>query len=149
HSERAWKLVMKAARQFQPDTVVHMGDLADFYSVSAHSKDPNRVGLLEQELGIVQKMRGDLDRLKHKSKIFIEGNHEQRLIRYLQDKAPELMGLISLDELLKLSANGWEHVPYRSHTKVGKLYLTHDTGAGGKYATARALETFQHSTAIG
>jgi predicted phosphodiesterase len=149
HDDRAWKLMMKVARQFKPDTVVHLGDLADFYSVSAHSKNPERGGLLEQELIEVKKKRAELDRLKPKRKVFVEGNHEQRLIRYLQDKAPELNGLISLDSLLKLSENGWEHVPYRSHIKIGKLYLTHDVGSGGKYSTARAMETFQHSVAIG
>jgi hypothetical protein len=97
----------------------------------------------------VRDLRTQLDDLGAKRKVFIEGNHEDRLRRYLADKAPELFGLVSTDDLLALTKNGWEFYPYRESAKVGKLYITHDTGAGGKYATARALETFQHSVVIG
>lgn len=149
HDKKAWKLLMKAAKGFKPDVVAHLGDMADFYSVSAHSKDPARVRHLKDEILETRKLRGDLDSLNPKRKIFIEGNHENRLERFLQDKAPELFGLVSADNLLELSDNGWEYIPYRESTKIGKLYLTHDTGASGKYTTMRALETYQHSVVIG
>ena len=149
HDQRAWELVMDVGRDFKPDVVVHLGDLVDCYSISAHSKDPDRTSRLHEEMEVARGLRAELDSLGATRKIFIEGNHCFRLITYLHDKAPELLGLVSLDELLKLSENGWEHVPYRQHARIGKLYLTHDTGQGGKYTTARALETFQHSVVIG
>lgn len=149
HDERAWRLLKKIGRHFEPHTIIHIGDLADFYTVSSHSKDPTRIQQLEDELLIVRGLRADLDRLGAKRKVFIEGNHEDRLRRYLQDKAPELFSLVSTDRLLGLTANGWEFVPYRSSTKIGKVHFTHDTGHSGKYTTARALETFQHSVVIG
>jgi predicted phosphodiesterase len=149
HDERAWRLMLKAARQFQPHTIIHQGDLADFYAISSHSKDPTRAQQLKQELKAVRKLRADLDRLGAKRKVFIEGNHEDRLRRYLEEKAPELFGMFDTDSLLQLSENGWQFVPYKSHAKVGKLYLTHDTGNSGKYTTARALDAFQHSVVIG
>lgn len=149
HDRRAWKLMLKVARRFGPHTIVHQGDLADFYAVSSHSKDPSRAAGLRDELRVVKKLRGDLDRLGATRKVFIEGNHEDRLRRYLEEKAPELFGMFDTDSLLALSENGWEFVPYKSHARVGKLYFTHDTGNGGKYTTARALEAFQHSVAIG
>lgn len=149
HDKKAWALMLRAAGSFSPHTVVHMGDLADFFSVSSHSKNPDRKASLKDEADEVKVLRQDLDDLGAQRKIFIEGNHEFRLERYLTDKAPELFGLTSSDDVLELSANGWQFVPYRRHTKVGKLYLTHDTNQGGKFATARALDTFQHSVAIG
>lgn len=149
HDHQAWRLMLKAARKLRPHVVVHMGDLADFYSLSTHSKDPARAGNLEHELSIVKHLRSQLDDLGAGRKLFIEGNHEDRLRRYLQDRAPELHDLISTDSLLKLTENGWEFTPYKSAAKIGELYLTHDTGHSGKYTTARALETFQHSVAIG
>lgn len=149
HSKRAWGLAMKAGRAFKPDTLVHLGDLADFYAVSSHSKDPSRAFSLKDEIAEVRDLRAEMDGLGAKRKIFIEGNHCDRLRRYLQDKAPELFGLVTADELLELSVNGWEFVPYRQSAKLGKLYLTHDVGTSGKYSTARAIETFQHSVAIG
>lgn len=149
HDERAWALMMDVARALKPDTIIHLGDLGDFYSVSSHSKDPERMQGFSSELDAVREKRAELDSLGAKRKVFVEGNHCFRLIRYLHDKAPELAGIVSLDELLHLTENGWEHVPYRSYGRVGKLYVTHDTAQGGKYSTARALETFQHSVAIG
>ena len=149
HDARAWDLMLKAAKSFCPDVIVHLGDLADFYKVSSHSKDPAREYSFKDEIGVARKLRGQLDRLGASRKIFICGNHEDRLPRYLAEKAPELHDEISIDSLLKLSDNGWEIVPYRSSIKLGKLYITHDVGTAGKYSTARALETFQHSVAIG
>lgn len=148
HDEQAWELVMKAAKQFKPDTLVHLGDLGDFYSVSSHSKDPARTQNLADELKGVRSLREELDALGAKRKIFVAGNHEDRFERYLQDKAPELFGLTNADDLLELSKNGWEYTPYRQTAKIGKLYMTHDTGASGKYTTSRALETFHHSVVI-
>lgn len=141
--------MLKAARAFKPQVIVHQGDLADFYAISSHSKDPRRASQLKEELREVRKLRADLDRLGAKRKIFIEGNHEDRLRRYLEEKAPELFGMFDTDSLLQLTDHGWEFVPYKSHARVGKLYFTHDTGNSGKYTTARALDAFQHSVAIG
>lgn len=149
HDKRAWKLVMEAGAWFKPDTLVHLGDLADFYKVSSHSKDPSRALTFKDEIEVVRRLRGEMDSLGAKRKVFIEGNHENRLARYLADKAPELFEFVSTDELLGLSKNGWEFYPYRDYAKVGKVYFTHDTGGGGKYSTARALDTFQHSVSIG
>lgn len=149
HDERAWKLMLKAARQFKPHIIVHCGDLADFYAVSSHSKDPSRKHQLKDELKEVKRLRKQLDALGAKRKVFIEGNHEDRLRRYLEEKAPELFGMFDTDSLLGLSENGWEFVAYKEATKVGKVWFTHDTGNSGLYTTARALAAFQHSVVIG
>lgn len=146
---RAWNLMMDVARDLKPETVLHQGDLADCYSISSHSKDPKRVSRLKEEMVRVRGRRAELDSLEPKRKVITEGNHEWRLARYLRDKAPELDGLLSVDELMGLTDNDWQLVPYRDHVKIGKVYFTHDTGSGGKYATARAMEAYQHSVSIG
>src|SRR5688572_25203463 len=110
---------MEAARGFKPDTLVHMGDLADFYRVSFHSKDPSRTLSMKDEVLAVRALRGEMDDLGAKRKLFVEGNHESRLVRYLHDKAPELFGFISVDDLLQFTENGWEFTPYKSYAKVG------------------------------
>ncbi len=73
HDEKAWNLMLKAAREFKPDTLVVLGDFADFYSVSAHDKNPTRVSNLEYEVGIVREKRAQLDKLGATRKIFVEG----------------------------------------------------------------------------
>ncbi len=126
-----------------------MGDLADFYAISAHSKDPARALKLKDELAEAKRLRGNLDDLGAKRKVFIEGNHSYRLVRYLQDRAPELYEMIDVRTLLGLTDNAWEFVPYKDYIKIGAIYFTHDTGDGGKYSTARALDAYQNSVVIG
>lgn len=149
HDQRAWDTMILAARKFKPDTVVHMGDLCDFYAVSSHSKDPERALRLKEELASANLLLDDLDGLRPSRKVFLEGNHCDRMARYLRDKAPELRELVDVKSLLNLPRRGWEFVPYKHHIKIGAVYFTHDTGYGGKYATTRAAEAFQSSVVIG
>src|SRR5438045_4506784 len=95
YDDRAWRLMMKAARVFKPNIIVHMGDLCDFYKVSSHSKDPDRFNF-EYEITVCNKLLDDLDSLRANKKIFIEGNHEDRLRRYLHDNAPDLKSFVSV-----------------------------------------------------
>lgn len=149
HDERAWRLFLNVGRAFKPDILVVMGDLADFYSVSSHSKDPRRIKELDWEVAEVRKALDQLDALNASEKIFIEGNHCDRLRRYLQDRAPELFGIVSIPTLFGLKERGWTFVPYKRYTKLGKLHLTHDVDNSGRYAAFKALDTFQHSNVTG
>lgn len=149
HDVRAWRLFLKVAKTFRPHTIVSMGDLADFYTVSAHSKDPRRAGRLAWELRDVHKALDELDALGARQKVFIEGNHCDRLRRYLQDKAPELFNTVSIPTLLRLKERGWAYVPYKQDYKLGKLHFTHDVDNAGRYAAHKALDTYQHSIVTG
>ena len=141
--------MLKVGRALRPKIVVVIGDFADFYSVSAHSKDPKRAGRLKEELKIVRAGLDDLDALRAEEKIFVEGNHEDRMRRYVQDKAPELYTVVDMPGLLRLKSRGWKYVPYKDDTRVGKLYLTHDVGVAGRYSAFKALDTYQHSVVTG
>jgi len=149
HDERAWQLMLKVGRDIKPQHIVVIGDLADFYAVSSHSKNPLRTQQLADELISVNKGLDELDGLKAKNKKFIAGNHEDRLTRYLQDKAPELFDTVGIPQLLKLEERGWDYTPYKSDTKLGRVNFTHDVGAAGRNATFKALDTYQHSIVTG
>src|SRR5690606_24412149 len=143
---KAWRLLLKVGKALKPKHLVVLGDLADFYAVSSHSKDPSRKALLREEVEFVRARLDELDALGASTKLFIEGNHENRLARYLADKAPELFDLVSPEGLLQLKARGWKFTPYKHSDRLGKLWITHDVGTAGRYATYRALDTFQHSS---
>lgn len=145
----AWRLLIKFAKEFEPDQIVVMGDFADFYSVSSHSKDPERVSQLKTELDAVSLRLSELEDIGAKALTYIEGNHEERLQRYLKDKAPALFSLLSYPQIMQLEERGWQWVPYREHIKLGKIYLTHDVGSGGPGAHNKAGQAFEHSVAIG
>lgn len=141
--------MLGAMKWWKPDALNVLGDFADFYSVSAHSKSPDRANVLEGELAAVNYALDKLDALGAKEKHFVAGNHEDRLTRYLQDKAPELFGIVSIPELFKLKSRGWTYTPYKQSRKQGEISITHDCGGAGANAHVKAGDTFQGNVVIG
>lgn len=147
--KRAWALMMKVFGVVKPKLLVVIGDLADCCAISDHDKDPERTVGLAGEVAAVNARLDELDALGATDKIFVSGNHCDRLSRYLQRKAPELFDLTDIPSLFHLKERKWQYVPYRKHTKRGKLYFTHDVGVSGRYAVYRCLEAYEHSVVTG
>jgi hypothetical protein len=149
HDKTAWALFLRVAKSMRPTHLICIGDFADFYSVSSHSKDPRRALRLSEEIADVRVGLSELDALGATHKKFIGGNHCDRLTRYLADKAPELFGMIDIPDLFQLRARGWDYTPYKQHAELGKANFTHDVGVSGRNASFRALDTFQHTIVTG
>jgi predicted phosphodiesterase len=145
----AWDLMLKAGKAFAPKHVIIMGDFSDFYAVSSHSKDPNRALKLKEEIEATKKALDQVVALGGESNVFVAGNHEDRLERYLRDRAPELFNFISIPKILELKEKGFKYVPYKQSYKIGKLNVTHDCGNAGRHAHYKSLDTFQHNIVIG
>lgn len=148
-SEVAWDVMMAAARRFRPDRIIILGDFVDFYSVMSHAKDPGRSVSLPQELASAIEGLKQLGSLGAKHKYYVEGNHEDRLPRYLAAKCPELHSMLNAPALLKLKELGWSYTPYRQFVKIGHLHITHDTGSAGPDAHIRARSDFEGCVVIG
>lgn len=140
--KKAYDLMLNVAQDIKPDEIVILGDFADFYSVSSHAKDPRIFSMLEDEIVEVLNRLQELDVLFPSSKkVFLEGNHEYRLERYLCDKAPALFGVTSVEHLLEFNRRPkWTFVPYgpnQAHKVLGS-YLTarHEPLASSAKATA-------------
>jgi predicted phosphodiesterase len=146
---KAFNLMLEVAYDWKPHTVVILGDFADFYSVSNFSKSTKRRGDLEWEVDAVNSALDAVDMIHPKLKVFVEGNHEHRLNRYVQDHARALDGLVGVKKDFRLTERGWIYTPYRDHYKLGKVYLTHDVGATGRNAVHKIIDTYQHSAITG
>lgn len=149
HDKRAFELMLKAAADLKPKHIYIIGDFMDFYSVSDHSKDPNRALNLGKEVDAGHVALDRLDALGAAHRTYIGGNHEDRLTRYLQNKAPELFNIVSIPDLLHLRKRGWKYVPYKDDCQLGKLNFTHDVGVAGRMALFQCLDTYQHSIVTG
>jgi predicted phosphodiesterase len=149
HDKRAWSLLLSFAHQWKPDTIVVLGDFADFYAVSAHDKDPSRRARFEDEIADVNVGLDELDAIGAQSKLYVAGNHEFRADRFVASKCPELSSLVSIPAMFKLQERGWKWTPYREHTHLGHLLLTHDTGNAGAYAHIKARDAAGHCAVIG
>jgi len=148
HDAMAFDLVMKVGKVFKPDHVIIGGDFADFYAVSSHDKNPERANQLEDEVHQVIEKLQEVKKIGAKNNVFIAGNHEDRLTRYLMQKAPELHKTITIPKLLALKENGFHYVPYKSDYELGKLFVTHDTGKAGVNAHKQALDAYQTNIVI-
>jgi len=148
HSRIWWDLLLQVARDLRPRHLVIIGDFADFYAVSDHDKSPERANRFDEELEEVEKHLDELDALGASDKLYIEGNHEDRLRRYLM-KNPALARVVTTEKLLRLKERGWEFVPYKRHAQRGAIHYTHDVGVAGRNAIFRALDTYQHSVVTG
>jgi hypothetical protein len=146
---RAWDLMLSVARAIRPETIVVLGDFADMWSVSSHDKDPRRKDNLESEMKSVAMRLDEIDSLGAARKVFCEGNHEERLTRYMTQRAPDVFEYVQFRKIQRLDERGWTWVPYREHHKIGKMFFTHDLGEAGAYAHARARGTMGGNVVIG
>lgn len=149
HDVLAYNLMMKVAKDFKPDHIIILGDYADFYAVSAHDKNPTRVSQLDEEISKATDMLWGIKDLGAKNNVFVSGNHEDRLTRYLMQKAPALYKSITIPNILGIDKMGFQFVPYRSDYQLGKLFVTHDTGKAGYNAHKQALDAYHRSVVIG
>ena len=150
HDQAAWNETLGCIDKVNPWGVVIIGDFADFYSISSHTRNPDRKHQLREEVAAVNRELDVLASVFKGPVCFIEGNHEDRLRRYLWDRAPEMFGVVDTTSLFKLWERGWKHVPYRQSLKIGKVTYKHDYGGkAGKYAAEQSLEGFGGNLVIG
>jgi predicted phosphodiesterase len=140
---KAIELLYKVASDAGPfDEVVLLGDFADFFTMSSHSKvfsnhqealSIQRKHFLIREVECVNERLDEIDNFfgDKTKKIYIAGNHEYRLQRYISDKAPELFGYLDCPALFGLKDRPrWKWVPYspeQSYSILGsKLLARHE-----------------------
>jgi predicted phosphodiesterase len=99
----ATQTVLAFTKFFKPHVIFILGDFLDFYSLSKFDKDPNRLNDLQDNLDEANQILARIRSAAPKARIvFIYGNHEKRLKKYLWRTAKELSGLrsLELDKLL-------------------------------------------------
>lgn len=142
HDAEAWSVMMAYARRWKPNVVVQLGDLLDAYSVSSFEKDASRKLLLLDEARSARKLLSELASLRPERKVYLLGNHEARVDKYIARHAGALTGCVDVRELLRTRDSGWEVVPYNKHLRVGKLFCSHDAGGSGDSAHIKAMGLF-------
>lgn len=142
-------MVLRVARWFKPEHLSILGDFGDADTLKAHAPTEPGTRDFEDELEAVKGALDQLDRLGATNKIYVCGNHEFRLDRYLMEHAPAMFRSMRWPALLGLKERGWKWVPYRKSARIGKLHLTHDTGTAGVNAHRTSAAAFGGSTVIG
>ena len=133
HDEQAYQLAIDYLRKLRPkvNKIILAGDFVDFYQISFWKNAPRLT--FAEEVNEVATMLKDLKGQFYRVPIdYIEGNHEQRLFRYVNEKAPDLAYRNSIEDVLGLKKRNISYFsnigaictgqdPYR----LGKLYVLH------------------------
>lgn len=126
--EQAVGMALEFLRRERPGTIHLLGDIADFYDVSRYDRDPQRKENFQDELDGVECFLAQLRRLAPGADIlYSEGNHENRLQRFLWSQARPLASLRSLrlPSILRLTEHGVRWHDARHPYKRGHLLFTH------------------------
>ncbi len=136
-----YKMLKPFIEEFKPDIIVLLGDFMDISSLSAWDRDKKRkmenrrfkaeVDCANKELDFLQKNCGKV--------VFLEGNHENRVSRYL-DFNPEMEGMIDIQEVLRLEERGIEWCDMNDLYKIGHMYFTHGMYTGKYFANKHLME---------
>jgi predicted phosphodiesterase len=124
-------------------TLLLNGDILDCFMVSSHYREPNKPRMKEE----LEKGRQFLEYLRSsfpKTRIVYRmGNHDDRLRRYLAERAPEIFDIedVHLPALLRFEQFGVECVQDKRVVMVGKLPTIHghEYQGGGGVMPARWL----------
>jgi hypothetical protein len=91
----AFDVFEDSAKRLQPDLQVLGGDWWDLYEFSRYTVDPRRVDVVGEFRCVKEKLRR-LREAAPKSQIdLILGNHEWRILKYLAEKSPMILPLLS------------------------------------------------------
>lgn len=148
--KKSWGLMLRAMMRWRPEVLVVLGDFADAETLSAHPPDEPGSRDFSDEVEAVKSALDQLEELGASTMVYVAGNHEFRLERYLARQAPALFRqLKGWPALLDLHERGWQWVPYRRSASLGKLHITHDTGSAGMNAHRISAAVFGGSALIG
>lgn len=127
HDKAALDTCLNYLDYVQPNVIVLNGDIVDFYSVSRFSKVPD-APLLKEEIEMLKMFLEHLrNRFKAATIVFKVGNHENRLYRYIADRAVGLFGLneLSLPSLFNLQEYNIDFADDMDSIQAGNLTIFH------------------------
>lgn len=128
HNPKCVKLALDFCKREQPNVVHLLGDVIDFYNISRFNKNPERKFTLQDELDEATEFIYNLTQVVPNARIiYYEGNHEERLKKYLWSQTPELSSLraLNLEELLQLRDFNIEFLNYNEIHKHQHLTFSH------------------------
>ncbi len=126
--------------EFKPDLEIFNGDLSDWYGLSSWDQNPSRRFKLQDELDDSAAWLEERAKANPSAeRILIDGNHEDRLRRFLWRHGPELSSLraLKLESLLRLDKLDIKSLTYNSVYNLLGFRIEH----GFKTTVSKAYPT--------
>jgi len=129
--KRSLAAVEQVMGAHQWNEIVQLGDFLDLDCISTHNTNKLRTiagKTIQKDFDAGNAILDRWQRLAPKAKItIIEGNHDERMLRYL-DANPQLIGALEVPKGLRLAERGINWVPYWSKGttyRIGNAYFAH------------------------
>jgi hypothetical protein len=145
--------IRHAKEKYDISNVILGGDFVDFWQVSRFTKNPRERMTLSEEIDYsVELLKQLQDIFPHSKFIYIKGNHEERLEKYLMNNAPGIIGMkgTTVQEQLKLKELGIDFIDNMKLLEetgkpfcVGQLFYIHGheiSGGGVNVARSKFLK---------
>lgn len=136
HDRNAVALLCKFLRDHKPNYLVINGDFMDCWDISRFDRTPRKGPLLKDEFKMAHDLLAEFRKIVPKARIvYVAGNHELRLRKYVIQNAKELHGIegLSIQEQLHLKDLNIEYVDFpeqvtsfdHNFVKIGELFIGH------------------------
>ena len=149
HDKQALIGVLTYLKKERPDNIILNGDIIDSASISKHPKrgdEPKYLYEVELCKNFLNAIATDYSYAKI---YFKEGNHDERLSRYIMSEADQLNGLVSLESLLGLEKLGIHFVESTQFMKTQNVYVIHGhelkVSGGVNPSRSLLLKSFQNT----
>lgn len=131
HDPYAIRTSIEAVSLVKPDVLVLGGDLIDAYAFSRFEKKTAKLAKFQKEIDLADDYLGRLHEASPDSEtVWMYGNHEDRIERYLHRQAPALadMAKVSLQEWLSTNARNISVYDYgETYDHLSPLVFAHGT----------------------
>jgi predicted phosphodiesterase len=127
HSEIAFVAAVAKLKAMKPDCLLLNGDIADFYQVSRHQRDPKHRRFSEELRLVIEGLEWLRSQFPKIRMVYKQGNHEERWDHFIWNRAPEIYDLaaVRLDELTQCKRLGIEMIGDQLPIMLGKLPVLH------------------------
>lgn len=124
HDKQALNTALKYLDEV--DTLILNGDIIDFYGLSRFVKNPVK-SFVKDELELTKEFFSEIRKTFKGEILFKEGNHEDRLIKFICNNAPALWGVenITLKSLLDFEKYNIKQIDSIQMIKIGSLFVLH------------------------
>lgn len=145
HDRPAWRAALALVRRVRPTVIVLAGDFLELRSCSMHGDAFGDA--FDRDVAAGREALRDVVAAGRGARIvYLEGNHESRLTRYLTRSAPPMRDSLSLRAALQLDELGIAWVGEQQQPwRLGRLRVTHGhqclgEGGGARYHAARMAD---------
>jgi predicted phosphodiesterase len=151
HDKSAITTALTYFKKEKLDNLILNGDILDASSISRHPKTsgmPNFTYEINLAKTFLSNLQSDFPNVKI---YFKEGNHEDRLQRYIMERAEQLDGLVDLETMLEFEKRNIHHVESLRYMSVNGIHVFHghEIQVSGRNAVKRLYEKTAHSALMG